>query len=187
MSHSCNVEDKLGEDVVNEIIDHVQNGLMSDQNMTDFAKRLGKLANDPEAANVLYGQHMMRMERSRNRNNSSEMMAILSDWWNHELFNMTTDDALKKLIKIFKSRDLLFKPLATKLETYLSPASTSMTAPAAPAAPVAPASPVAFQPTIILAEAATPLQSALQVHMNCKPWQKSMSQNFEFLGQLVVI
>ena len=134
MSHFGDVETKLSEHVVDDIVHYVQNGHMSDQNMKDFAQQLGKVRNDPNVANILLGNHMTRMERDRNRDKSAEMRAILSDWWRQELHDMTTDDALKKLIKIFNNGQLQFKDLAKKLGQYLpSPTPSTCAPPTAPA------------------------------------------------------
>ena len=130
MSHSGEVEVKLGEHVVDDLIHYVQNGHVSDQSMKDFAQQLGNVGN-PNISNVVYGNHVRRMERDRNRDNSAEMRDILSDWWTKELHDMTTEDALKKLINIFNTRQLRFQDLAKKLEKYLSPPSPPLAVPAA--------------------------------------------------------
>ena len=118
MSHSDQVAKKLGEPVVDDIIRYVQSGHVSDQNLKDFAQQIGKVGNDPNVANVLFGSHVSRMEREKNRDKSAEMRAILSEWWNQELHDMTAEDALTKLIRIFNNSQLGFKDLAKSLEKH---------------------------------------------------------------------
>ena len=120
MSHTDNVEKTVGEDVVYEINEYVLAGHISDQNMKDFAQQLGKIGNDPNKANIVYGRHRERMERDRNKEKSAELYEILSDWWDEELSSMPRNDALEKLIKIFSSRAVPCKPLAGKLRKHLT-------------------------------------------------------------------
>ena len=102
------VSEKLGEDAVKEILKDAEGGLITKQHMEDIAKGL-------EPPKIL-GNH-----KRRGKDGANEMRDILSDWCEHSesFHDMTGEDALRLLIRIFKENTVSLKPLARRLEGLL--------------------------------------------------------------------
>jgi hypothetical protein len=119
MSNDYEVIEKLGEGNVEQIINYARGGQMDDQQITDFTHHLGRPPNNqPDAPNVLFGNHSTRMSRDKDRRRDAELRAILSDWWDEELHDdrMSREEALGKLARILSSPDVGCRPLASKLQ-----------------------------------------------------------------------
>ena len=91
---------------------------MSDDQMKYFVLHLWELSKtDPEAPNILYGNHRRRMSRDRDRGQDTELLQVMSDWWENSLFEMTQEAAITALVKALSHPDVYCKPLASTLST----------------------------------------------------------------------
>ena len=70
---------------------------MTKEDISEFAQCLG----DNEEPNRTFGNHKKRMEQNEIDRYDLEVMEILSDWYNEELCNLSTDNAYKKLYEAF--------------------------------------------------------------------------------------
>ena len=99
------VKEKLGEEVVKMILDAVESAEITKQKMEDIAQGLG-----PKVS----GGHSRR-----NESDSPEMRKILSDWYLDELYDMSGDEGVHKLVALLEGEDICLKPLALRLRSYL--------------------------------------------------------------------
>ena len=116
MSNDRDVEDRLGKEFVSKILDHATGGNLEEADLQQIAKQLGELSAGP---NSVLGNHKRRMNSSRNVHHRVEMKAILSDFWNDKLYDMTREGGRDALIEVFKSPDLVGdgnKDLAKRLQ-----------------------------------------------------------------------
>ena len=82
MSYRREVENLLGKECIDKLLNHVREGRMSADQLKCFVQHLGELSNsDPEAPNVLYGNHLRRMSQAKDRRYDIELLEVLSDWW----------------------------------------------------------------------------------------------------------
>ena len=107
------IEIKIGADNMKVMLDFIRSGNINDQQLKDIAHHLGI---NSKGCNIVFGKHKTRMERDRYREKHHEMRAILSDWWDEELHQMSSMEALEKLIKTFGNRDIDCQPLAYMLK-----------------------------------------------------------------------
>ena len=101
------VKEKLGEEVVKMILDAVENAEITKQKMEDIAQGFGP---------KVRGGHVSRNDAC----DSAEMRKILSDWYQHELYDMGGEEGVQKLVKLFESEEISLKPLASQLRRYLN-------------------------------------------------------------------
>lgn len=133
MSNDKAVEDRLGEEFVFKILNHASEG-MEDNDLTQIARKLGEMSDPP---NKVLGNHKRRM-RSKDVRERVEMRAILSDWWNEKLYDLTMEQGRVALIQIFNSTDLVgdgYRNLAVvlrELSTCPNLPSTSQAVPVLP-------------------------------------------------------
>ena len=104
MAYLEDVKRKLGEGVVKEMTESCDAETFPSEKLSSFALRLCENS-------VVYGNH----ER-RKKDGAVELKAILCDWWNEELFEMTTDAALERLVNVLEHPDVNVKPLAAKIK-----------------------------------------------------------------------
>ena len=66
--------------------------------------------------------HMKVDGRHRQRNGSgeSEMRAVLSDWYQFELYDLTRENALQKLLAVLEHSSVELKPLAKEIKQSIS-------------------------------------------------------------------
>ena len=105
----CNMEEVrklLGEEIVNAIHDYARDGHIDGHKMGQLAQKLGKSVG---------GKNRRRTEKGY-LDYGTEVTKVLEDWWNDELYEMTKEKGIEKLILVFKHRDLDLKPLAKTLE-----------------------------------------------------------------------
>ena len=132
MSNDRDVEDRLGKEFVSKILDHATGGNLEEADLQQIAKQLGELSDGP---NSVLGNHKRRMNSSRNVHHRVEMKAILSDFWNDKLYDMSSKEGRDALIEVFKSPDLVGdgnKDLAKKLQELNSGPQSPSTSPAMP-------------------------------------------------------
>ena len=110
MSHSGSVLAVLGEVNVDRILDY-RGGKMPHLLGTSPEGILS------DAPNILFGKHRMRMARNSNRDWLTEMKEVLSEWWEEELYCLSSVAARQKLVSIFGHPDVGCKPLARALES----------------------------------------------------------------------
>ena len=101
MANDKAVEDRLGKEFVSKILDHASEG-MEESDLKQIARKLGEMSDPP---NKVLGNHKRRM-RSKDVRERVEMRAILSDWWNEKLYDLTEEEGRNALIQIFNSTDL---------------------------------------------------------------------------------
>ena len=109
------VEGKLGNDVVNLMLDSARNGEISDAQLASIANKLGR---DLDGPNVIFGNHSRRMERDRFAASDTLLKCILSDWWGSgELYDLSPEVALSKLVQTCQDPNVALRPLAKKLQS----------------------------------------------------------------------
>ena len=134
MANDKAVEDRLGKEFVFKILDHASGGGMEEDDLKQIARKLGEMSDPP---NKVLGNHKRRM-RSRDVRERVEMRAILSDWWNEKLYDLTAEEGRDALIQIFNSTDLEGdgnKDLAIALQELSSCTNLPSTLPAVPVLP----------------------------------------------------
>ena len=115
MSYQREVENLLGRECITKLVNHVRRGRMSADQLKSFVQVLGELSNaNPEAPNVLYGNHLRRMRRY-DRRYDLELLEVLSDWWGESLFEMTLSQALNILVKALCKPEVNCQLLAEEL------------------------------------------------------------------------
>ena len=120
MSYRREVERLLGKECLTKLLNHVRGGKMSDDQMKDFVQQLGELSGiDP---NVLFGNHTRRMSRDKDREQDTELLEVMSDWWKCSLFEMTQERAMEVLVDALSNPNVKCKHLANQL----SPVSTQV-------------------------------------------------------------
>ena len=116
MSYRREVENLLGKECIDKLLNHVIGGRMSADQLKCFVQHLGELSNtDPEAPNVLYGNHMRRMSQNKDRPFDIELREVLSDWWGKSLFEMAQDQALDILVRALSQPEVSAHELAVRL------------------------------------------------------------------------
>ena len=58
--------------------------------------------------------------RQRNGSGESEMRAVISDWYQFELYNMKRENALQKLLAVLEDSSVELKPLAKEIKQSIS-------------------------------------------------------------------
>ena len=106
------VEEKLGANIVKLMLDSARNGDISDEQMSSIAEKLGR---DLDGPNVIFGGHKLRFERDKHAKSDTLLKGIFSDWWNKQLYDLPYEEALSKLLNIFRDPDVDLRPLAKKL------------------------------------------------------------------------
>ena len=116
MSYRREVENLLGRECIDKLLNHVRGGRMSADQLKYFVQHLGELSNtDPEAPNVLYGNHTRRMSQNKDRRYEIELREVLSDWWGESLFEMTKSQALDILVRALSQPEVSAHKLAVRL------------------------------------------------------------------------
>ena len=116
MSYRREVENLLGKECITKLVNHVRGGRMSADQLKYFVQHLGELSNtDPEAPNVLYGNHTRRMSQNKDRPLDIELHEVLSDWWGESLFEMTLENALNILVRVLRKPEVGCQLLAKQL------------------------------------------------------------------------
>ena len=66
--------------------------------------------------------HMKVGEKHQQRNGSgkSEMRAVISDWYQFELYDLTRENALQKLLAVLEHSSVELKPLAREIKQSIS-------------------------------------------------------------------
>ena len=108
------VEGKLGKEVVKLMLDSARNGDISDTQLASIADKLGR---DLDGPNVIFGNHIRRMERDRFAASYTLLKCILSDWWGEELYELSSEEALSKLVQTFQDPEVALRPLANQLQS----------------------------------------------------------------------
>ena len=103
------VELIIGKDIWTLILDGVREGMVTAQNMADIASLLNS---------KVYGSHKRRMEKGKECD-EAEMREILGEYYNEEMYDMDTHEAVKKLVDVMKNDSVRLLPLAKKLEGCL--------------------------------------------------------------------
>ena len=104
MAYLKDVKRKLGEEVVKEMTESCNAETFPSEKLSSFALHLCENS-------VVYGNH----ER-RKKDGAVELKAILCDWYNEELYKMTTGAALERLVVVLEHSDVNVKPLAAKIK-----------------------------------------------------------------------
>ena len=116
MSYQREVENLLGRECITKLVNHVRGGRMSADQLKSFVQVLGELSNaNPEAPNVLYGNHIRRMSQNKDRPYDIELREVLSEWWGESLFEMTLENALNILVRVLRKPEVGCQFLATQL------------------------------------------------------------------------
>ena len=102
--YDTKVKERLGDKTYNAILECVINGQISNQKLTDFAQQLG--------------QSISGNQSRRDKCDEAAMREVLSDWWNVKLFKLGQNEALDKLIEVFKTRPVYLPPLANRLSEF---------------------------------------------------------------------
>ena len=89
---------------------------MSDNQFKDFVFQLGEPSDSSSnAPNILFGKHTMRMRRDRERELDTELIQVISDWWETSLHAMNRRAALDMLVKALSHPNVYCNPLASNL------------------------------------------------------------------------
>ena len=104
--YSKKAKEKLGNDVWEKIMTNVDEGVINENNMKEIAFSLTNKVGGNQTRRTNFDVHAMS--------------DILSDWYGEELFEMSTEAALKKLHDIFLKPTLRLKILARFLKDKLS-------------------------------------------------------------------
>ena len=116
MRYRREVENLLGKECITKLVNHVRGGRMSADQLKCFVQHLGELSNtDPEAPNVLYGNHTRRMSQNKDRPFDIELLEVLSDWYNANLFAMTQSQALDILVRALSQPEVSAREFAVRL------------------------------------------------------------------------
>ena len=116
MSFRKEVENLLGRECIDKLFNYVRGGMMSADQLKCFVQHLGELSNtDPEAPNVLYGNHTRRMSQNKDRPFDIELLEVLSDWYNANLFAMTQSQALDILVRALSQPEVSAREFAVRL------------------------------------------------------------------------
>ena len=115
MAHFRQVEERLGKGAVKLLLDSARNGDISDDQMDCIADLLGR-GRQPGEPNNVFGRHRQRMERDRDKDKHTMLKYILCDWWQFHLFELTSEKALKKIVKVCQDSNVSLLPLAKALK-----------------------------------------------------------------------
>ena len=113
MANFHEVEKRLGKRAVKLLLDSARNGDITDDQMDCIADLLGRKPGQP---NVVFGMHSQRMERDRDKDRDVMLKYILCDWWLFDLFELTNEKALEKLVKVCQDSNVRLLPLAKALK-----------------------------------------------------------------------
>ena len=113
MAHFHQVEERLGKGAVKLLLDSARNGDISDDQMDSIADLLGRQPGEP---NNVFGRHRQRMERDRDKDKHVMLKYILCDWWQVHLFDLTSEKALEKIVKVCQDSNVALLPLAKALK-----------------------------------------------------------------------
>ena len=115
MTYFHEVEERLGKQAVKLLLDSARNGDISDDQMDSIADLLGRQP-DPSEPNVVFGRHSQRMERDRDKDRHVMLKYILCDWWLFDLFELTNEKALEKIVRVCQDSNVYLLPLAKALK-----------------------------------------------------------------------
>ena len=113
MSYRREVESLLGKECMTKLLDHVRGGKISDDQLKCFVEHLGELSEIHP--NVLYGDHLRRMSRDKDRKQDTELLEVMYDWWTNKLCEMTQDEALDILVRALSQPEVNCRHLANQL------------------------------------------------------------------------
>ena len=117
MSEFESAKKVIGPEIIQHLLNHVREGHMLAQELEDFARLLGS----NEGPNVLYGNHRRRMEQAPKGSYDSELKSIISDWWSESLFELSSNAAIHKLIRICSDPSLpRMRPLTKTFRRFLT-------------------------------------------------------------------
>ena len=106
----------LGEECMKELLNYVRGGKMSDNQFKDFVFQLGEPSDSSSnAPNILFGNHILRMMRDKERRLDTELNQVISDWWETSLHAMNRQAALDMLVKALSHPNVYCNPLASNL------------------------------------------------------------------------
>ena len=113
MSYRREVENLLGKDCLTKLLNFVRGGKMTDDQMKNFVEHLGEISEiDP---NVLFGNHVRRMSRDKERRQDTELLQVMYDWWENRLCEMTRDRAMDILVKALSHPNVNCRNLAIEI------------------------------------------------------------------------
>ena len=107
-SYLDNVRRVLGEEVMKVMTESSDEEAFPSEKLPYFALHLCE-------KKLVFGEHSRR-KQCGDKQGAVELKAILCDWWNEELFEMTTDAALERLVNVLEHPDVNVKPLAAKIK-----------------------------------------------------------------------
>ena len=108
MAYFRDVKRKLGDKVVKEMMEYCDAEIFPSEKLPYFALHLCE-------KKLVFGEHSRR-KLCGDKQGAVELKAILCDWYNEELFDMTTDAALERLVNVLEHPDVNVKPLAAKIK-----------------------------------------------------------------------
>ena len=118
MSFLREAENLLGKECMTELLNYVRGGKMSDNQFRDFVFQLGEPSDSASnAPNILFGKHTIRMRRDKERELDTELIQVLSDWWETSLHAMNRPAALDLLVKALSHPNVYCNPLASNLSS----------------------------------------------------------------------
>ena len=118
MSFLREADNLLGEECMKELLNYVRGGKMSDNQLRDFVFQLGEPSDSASnAPNILFGKHTIRMRRDKERELDTELIQVLSDWWETSLHAMNRPAALDLLVKALSHPNVYCNPLASNLSS----------------------------------------------------------------------
>ena len=113
-AYDRDVKEKLGTDAYGLILREVDSGVICHQKMRDIAEGLY-----PAEVKIV-GNHQRRISAKGGKSDSHEMRSILSDWWLlGDLHEISKEEALQRLVMVFREEPVMLKPLATALANLL--------------------------------------------------------------------
>ena len=116
MSFQREADNLLGEECMTELLNYVRGGKMSDNQFKDFVFQLGEPSDgSSNAPNILFGKHTIRMRRDKERELDTELLQVISDWWETSLHAMNRRAALDMLVKALSHPNVYCNPLASNL------------------------------------------------------------------------
>ena len=111
MANFHQAEERLGKEAVKLLLDSARNGDISNDQMECIADLLGRQPGEP---NNVFGRHRQRMENYKDKEKHAMLKYILCDWWQFDLFELTSEKALQKIVIVCQDVSLL--PLAKALK-----------------------------------------------------------------------
>ena len=100
------MKDRLGSEAWNILIEETQKGSITSQHMKDISRAFGS---------TVGGNHARRTNDQKVNCDDHELREILSDWWVAELFDLSPENALKRICEILKSSEVNLPAIASKL------------------------------------------------------------------------